>query len=147
MYVFVYGTLKQGFPNHHHMPQACQFVDEAVTVRPFPLVVAEQCHGLPFLLNLPGQGLNIEGEVFQCNSDQANDVLNFLDEFEGVSTDFYRRISIDVRLIGKQETIACWTYVCGESARASATQLALDCQPQVAYNFVDTAKFVAREDR
>lgn len=57
--IFVYGTLKQGFPNFHfmHNPKngVAKFVCNAVTVKKYPLVVAGTAK-IPFILNQEGIG-------------------------------------------------------------------------------------------
>ena len=58
-YVFIYGTLKQGQPNHRFLTQpdlgtGCYF-KSAETICCYPLVVATQWN-LPCLLNVTGKG-------------------------------------------------------------------------------------------
>ena len=58
--VFVYGTLKQGFPNHKLLSklsksQIVKFISNAETVEKYPLVTATQA-GIPFLLDYAGRG-------------------------------------------------------------------------------------------
>ena len=57
--VFVYGTLKHGFPNHMLLedPQqgVTKFLTTGYTKEKYPLVVATDAH-IPFLLPLPGKG-------------------------------------------------------------------------------------------
>ena len=58
--VFVYGTLKRGFGNHSVMKRAGgEFVSCGRTVERYPLVVS----GLPYLLDIRGQGYQVEGEI------------------------------------------------------------------------------------
>ena len=58
-HVFVYGTLKNGEPNHHWLTDAAngeaEFVTHAQTIVEFPLVIASK-YNIPFLLNAPGVG-------------------------------------------------------------------------------------------
>eukprot|EP00667_Euglena_gracilis_P019626 EG_transcript_21060 len=95
MLVFVYGTLKRGFPNHGLMrrpPAAGQFCGTARTAARFPLVVATP-YRIPFLLDLPGQGHQVVGEVWDVMEDMAWQ----LDAFEGVEAGFYQRKLIDLQ--------------------------------------------------
>lgn len=68
--VFVYGTLKKGEPNHHFF--ACEqnrfakFVCNGTTVTKYPLIIATK-YNIPMLLNVPGTGHNISGEIYLVN--------------------------------------------------------------------------------
>ena len=94
--VFVYGTLKTDFPNHYlmkdHDGKLSKLVKPGKTLNKFPLVVASFCR-IPFLLNSPGVGYNVEGEVYSVN----RKMLQFLDEFEG-HPQLYTRSSIEIQL-------------------------------------------------
>lgn len=49
--IFVYGTLKKGQPNYEIMVErSARFVDKAVTVDKWPLVIATDAN-IPFLLH------------------------------------------------------------------------------------------------
>lgn len=68
--VFVYGTLKRSQPNHHwfwkpHSGTA-QFISKGRTVTKFPLLVGTKFN-VPFLLNRPGTGNCIIGEVYRID--------------------------------------------------------------------------------
>lgn len=91
--LFVYGTLKKGFPNQHVMPITTTYLGTATTVSKWPLVV-DPIMSIPFLLDFPhsNQAKFVTGELYKADS-QA---LEFLDSFEGVSSRFYKRISITV---------------------------------------------------
>ncbi|XP_067298958.1 gamma-glutamylaminecyclotransferase C-like [Pseudorasbora parva] len=90
--VFVYGTLKRGQPNHFRMWDAAngraEFVAQARTVERYPLVIATKCN-VPFLLNVPGMGQRVYGEIYSV--DQK--MLEFLDEFE-MTPKIYQRTTI-----------------------------------------------------
>lgn len=94
--VFVYGTLKQGQPNHHRLLDAAngeaEFVSWAVTVQRFPLVIATE-HNIPFLLNVPGDGARIHGEIYRVDAA----MLDFLDRFEGVPA-MYQRHPVELEV-------------------------------------------------
>lgn len=89
--VFVYGTLKTDQPNYfrmmdHNNGQA-EFVAHARTVDRYPLVIATK-HNIPFLLNVPGTGQRVHGEIYSV--DQK--MLEFLDEFEKCPRLYQRRL-------------------------------------------------------
>jgi len=69
---FVYGTLKVGQPNHHWITKVENGTAEQVagsfeTVDRFPLVIATKWN-IPFLLNKPGTGHNIAGELYEIDN-------------------------------------------------------------------------------
>ncbi|XP_042573483.1 gamma-glutamylaminecyclotransferase C-like [Cyprinus carpio] len=80
-HVFVYGTLKKGQPNHSIINNRtigqAEFLAHARTVERYPLVIATK-NNYPFLLNVPGTGQRVHGEIYSV--DQK--MLDFLDEFE-----------------------------------------------------------------
>lgn len=94
--IFVYGTLKRGQPNHYRMLDSgngeAHFLTSARTVRKFPLVISGQ-HNVPFLLDAPGQGHRIQGEIYSV--DQR--MLAFLDDFEMVPT-WYQRVPVELQV-------------------------------------------------
>ena len=58
-YVFTYGTLKQGEPNHHWLSNLengnGKFYGLANTVQKFPLVIASR-YNIPYVLAATGKG-------------------------------------------------------------------------------------------
>jgi gamma-glutamylaminecyclotransferase len=88
MYIFVYGTLKQGFHNHHLVEDA-EFICEATTKEKYPMVNTEKY--FPYLLNEKGVGHHIKGEVYRINTA----TLAMLDILEGYP-DLYTRETIIV---------------------------------------------------
>ncbi|XP_068165070.1 gamma-glutamylaminecyclotransferase C-like [Antennarius striatus] len=96
-HIFVYGTLMKGQPNHYRMFDKAngeaEFLASACTTQKYPLVIATQFN-VPFLLNDPGQGHHIQGEIYRV--DQR--MLKFLDEFE----DMYQRTLVQLEVKGTQ---------------------------------------------
>ncbi|GMT17954.1 hypothetical protein PFISCL1PPCAC_9251, partial [Pristionchus fissidentatus] len=67
--VFVYGTLKQGEPNHSVMTSTegwSRFRGAARSVTSFPLVVGTQFN-IPFVLDKRGEGNEIHGELYEVD--------------------------------------------------------------------------------
>ncbi|XP_043091660.1 gamma-glutamylaminecyclotransferase C-like [Puntigrus tetrazona] len=96
-HVFVYGTLKKGQPNHVEMLDPAngraEFLARARTVEPYPLVIATD-ENVPFLLDAPGTGRRVCGEIYRV--DQK--MLEFLDEFEDCPKTYQRtEIRLEVR--------------------------------------------------
>lgn len=79
--VFVYGTLKKGQPNYYRMLDTTngtvKFLARARTVDPYPLVIATN-NNIPFMLNVPGKGQRVRGEIYEVD----DKMLKFLDWFE-----------------------------------------------------------------
>jgi len=95
--VFTYGTLKRGFSNHQLLQELAStgdasFVGAAVTASPLPLVCGP--YRVPFLLNLPGEGDRVAGELYAVTPRG----LARLDDLEGVSRAHYERLPIAVHL-------------------------------------------------
>ncbi|XP_007198636.3 gamma-glutamylaminecyclotransferase [Balaenoptera acutorostrata] len=107
-HVFVYGTLKTGQPNHRVLLEGAHgraaFRGWGRTVEPYPLVIAGQ-RNIPRLLNLPGQGRRVAGEVYAVDEQ----MLRFLDEFEGCP-DMYQRTRVTVAVEGAGGTLQCFVY-------------------------------------
>jgi gamma-glutamylaminecyclotransferase len=87
----VFGTLKQGFPNHHvnkgeRMPGTFKTADKFLLYLVGP-------RNTPWLVDDPGRGMRIVGEVYRVSEEMLAqmDVLERINEPDG-----YRRISIPV---------------------------------------------------
>lgn len=97
---FVYGTLRRGFGNHRIMQRAGgEFMGNAATIIPFPLVV----DGLPYLLDCPGEGFQVEGELYRIPKDGWAD----LDRLEGHPHFYCRRVE---SFLLNGEAVQAWAY-------------------------------------
>lgn len=93
--IFTYGTLKKGFSNHRLMEELmaagdASYVGAYRTTERYPLVCGP--YRVPFLLNLPGEGDRVWGEVYLV-SDKG---LGRLDELEGTTRGHYQRLPIEI---------------------------------------------------
>lgn len=88
--LFVYGTLKKGMHWHTKFLSASRYLGAATTTIARPLVVGA-C-GVPYLLDRPGTGQRVRGEVYEIDSD----TLEGLDDYEGLSKGYYARIEVSV---------------------------------------------------
>ena len=77
--IFVYGTLKTGFPNHKEMLNSERLLGLYKTVEKYPLVLTRPWCS-PVMFPEPGIGHHVAGEVFVVN----NEKLQELDKFEYV---------------------------------------------------------------
>lgn len=89
--IFVYGTLKRDFPNHHLLQNAI-FIGKAITKEKYPMIIFKERH-VPILLNITGIGNQIIGEVYQVD----DKILQELDELE-IKRAHYSRKCIQVCL-------------------------------------------------
>ncbi|KAM4537601.1 gamma-glutamylaminecyclotransferase C-like [Fundulus diaphanus] len=94
--VFVYGSLKRAQPNYPLMTDSnngkAELLATATTVQKYPLVIATQ-YNIPFLLNLPGQGHRVHGELYRVDEK----MLKYLDWFENVPT-MYQRTVVELEI-------------------------------------------------
>lgn len=89
MLIFVYGTLKQGFPNAE-VNRGEPVVGTFRTALKLPLVLVGERH-TPWMLWQPGQGFAVHGELVRVDAA----VLAAMDELEGVhDADGYQRRSL-----------------------------------------------------
>lgn len=81
--VFVYGTLKREQPNHFWLWKtesgSAKFFGTGKTNEKLPLVVGTR-YNVPFLLNKPGIGNNIVGEVYEIDTNMLNN-LDVLEDY------------------------------------------------------------------
>ncbi|XP_069061168.1 gamma-glutamylaminecyclotransferase isoform X2 [Pleurodeles waltl] len=114
-YIFVYGTLKTGQPNHHIMTDGvhgkARFHGRGRTVEKYPLVIAG-AYNIPYLINTAGTGHHVAGEIYAVD----DLLLQYLDEFEGCP-DMYQRILERIRIVE-------WD---GEPEKSTADNKILDC--------------------
>lgn len=124
--LFVYGTLKQGFFNHH-VNRGERVPGEFITRQRFPLVLISPRY-LPWLVNAPGEGEHVVGELYRVD----DDMLRAMDELERVGeAGWYERVGISVRALDNDEPepLACHVYL-GSRWRAEAEGIRLGPLPE-----------------
>ncbi|MFT5933056.1 MAG: gamma-glutamylaminecyclotransferase [Hydrogenophaga sp.] len=92
--IFVYGTLKEGFPNFSLNPGR-RIPGSFRTRQPFPFYVVQLPveERAPWLVNSPGQGVQVSGQVFEV--DDA--MLQSMDTFEEVGAlSGYVRLALEL---------------------------------------------------
>ena len=90
--VFIYGTLKKGFPNYDRYMHEKYYICKCKTIDPYPLVVANKYYS-PVLINEKGNGVIVSGELYEIDKR----TIERLDRLEGVDTDWgYTKHTIDI---------------------------------------------------
>uniref|UniRef100_A0A0V0GA40 Gamma-glutamylcyclotransferase family protein n=1 Tax=Triatoma dimidiata TaxID=72491 RepID=A0A0V0GA40_TRIDM len=103
--IFVYGTLKKGEPNHHWFTPEngfSRFLGNGTTVKKYPLVIATK-YNVPFLIDSPGQGYQVLGEVYEVDEE----MLHNIDILEDHPRFYVRRLE-DIKI--NDDINQCWTY-------------------------------------
>ena len=99
--LFVYGTLKEGGQYHHLLQrEEARLVGKAVLVEAYPLILAQY----PCLLDVPGRGHRVSGEVYRLPTRRGWSVV---DRLEAHPVE-YRRRREPVALA--ERTVEAWTY-------------------------------------
>ena len=121
--VFVYGTLKRGYPNFARYmtgPQV-RFLAEARTCEAYPLVVGGRWRA-PFLVAEPGRGVSVRGELFDVDAG----TLARLDVLEEIGQpDGYICQTIAVERLDTGETVTALAYLMPR-ARIATVHATLD---------------------
>ncbi|MRS97504.1 gamma-glutamylcyclotransferase [Ralstonia pickettii] len=105
--VFVFGTLKEGFPNFA-TNRGQRIPGEYRTVQRYPLYLVGDRHS-PWMIDTPGQGEHITGQLFIVDGQALAD----MDRLERISAaDGYRRREIDVTPAqGENADDSTWAFV------------------------------------
>ena len=91
-YVFVYGTLKKGFPNHDHYMKSARKLGKYQTSEKYPLVLCGERY-VPCMICSPGDGHHVEGELYEVD----DECLKRIDALERIqASGGYRRTVIGV---------------------------------------------------
>jgi gamma-glutamylaminecyclotransferase len=137
--VFVYGTLKQGFRNHA-INRGVRRPGGFTTVEALPLYIVGE-RFLPWLLNRPGQGFRVHGELYDCDAA----TLDEMDRLEGVGTPgWYGRqlwIRPGAHLDGGSQALYAWVYFGSEAGFARS---ACHFGPIPEYTQAHAREFVVR---
>lgn len=93
-FVFSYGTLKRGFPNHSIMEEVkASYIADVRTRFKYPLVQAGEWNS-PFMLDARDypDSYEINGELYEMDEKG----IEALDKFEGVDKCVYKRSKIEI---------------------------------------------------
>ena len=104
--VFVFGTLKEGFPNSG-TNKGSRVAGEFFTINRYPLYLVGERYS-PWLVLSEGEGFQVRGQVFTV--DEAT--LGDMDRLERIhKTDGYRRVQVQVLSESSNEEIQVFVYV------------------------------------
>jgi len=104
--VFVFGTLKEGFPNFKNN-KGIRYRQNFDTKESYPLYLVGVRFS-PWLILNPGKGQPVRGQVFEV----TNDALELMDVLERINEpDGYRKITIWVTCLVSGEELSVFAYV------------------------------------
>lgn len=104
--VFVYGTLKRGFPYESALAGQ-RFLGRCRTCEAYPLVIGGRWYS-PILIAEPGRGHRVFGELYEV----SDETLATLDRMEGTHLPIgYERIELAVETAVEGARLDAWTYV------------------------------------
>ena len=105
--IFVYGTLKRGYPNFDTGMGGTAFVGAYRTVELYPLVIGGPWLS-PNLIDEPGVGHQVTGEIFTA----TDEAVEFLDHFEMTHIAIgYRRVERSFEALDGDTVTTAWVYV------------------------------------
>lgn len=112
--LFVYGSLKSGYPLHY-LVERHEFVGVYKTEPRFKLL---DLGAFPAVIPARNGGVEITGEVYKVD----DDTLNYIDVVEGVRRGLYRRVRLKVHdQLGA--TIKAWAYISLNTGPFSRTEV------------------------
>jgi len=94
--IFIYGTLKRGFPNYSEQRLGVFYDGDCITVEHYALVIADQYY-VPVLLRDEDKTIKgpVSGELYQVDQQ----TLKWLDKLEGVGKPKgYQRVEIKIAM-------------------------------------------------
>ena len=96
MLVFIYGSIKEEYHNHHIIEGLKKTKIIVKTTSKYPLYNSESyCEYFPYLEDCKGVGHIIKGELYEIDPYKTLKALKVLDNFEGVP-ELYKRGEIEV---------------------------------------------------
>jgi gamma-glutamylaminecyclotransferase len=136
-FVFVYGTLKEGFPNYH-VNSGVRVPGTFITCQRFPLFLVGERH-TPCLINRVGRGEQVAGQVYRV--DQTT--LDRMDELEQVTEPGgYQRMKITVTRSSEHRWFEVNAYLKDEK---QLTGLQVQLGPLAEYTLEHAARYQRRQ--
>src|SRR5687767_8372029 len=104
--VFVFGTLKRGFPLHSLGLGGAEYLGNCRTVEAYPVVIAGPWFA-PMMFDLRKSGVRVEGELYAIDDRQ----LARLDELESVGTPGNFRRQVEVETISPRRVAHAFAFM------------------------------------
>lgn len=104
--LFVFGTLKRGFPLHDPGLRGAQFVGLYRTQERFPLAIAGPWFA-PMMFDEPGNGHKVRGELYRVHPCQ----LVALDQMESIGKPGNLRLKIAVEPVAQGNPVQAFVYM------------------------------------
>ncbi|MCG7508245.1 gamma-glutamylcyclotransferase family protein [Mesorhizobium retamae] len=104
--VFVFGTLKKGFPLHEAGLAGARFLRSCSTVAPYPMLVAGP-YFAPMMFNEPGVGLRVRGESYEVGAG----TLAELDRMESLGKPGNWRLPLQVSPVDGGPPVSAFAYM------------------------------------
>jgi len=104
--LFVFGTLKRGFPLHDQGLRGAQFIGLYRTQESFPLVIAGPWFA-PMMFDEPGNGHKVRGELYRVHALQ----LAALDQIESIGKPGNLRLKITVEPVARGNPVQAFVYM------------------------------------
>ena len=135
--IFVFGTLKEGFPNDK-INKGIRIKGDYLTKNRYPLYVVGE-RFVPWLIIDEGNGHNVRGQVFTVNDETLAD----MDKLERITElDGYRRIELTVISEESDEELVVFAY--GKSMeQLSSVDIQLELEGE--YKLEHSVLYLSRE--
>lgn len=104
--VFVFGTLKRGFPLHARGLSGARYLGRYRTVAPYPMVIAGPWFA-PMMFDMPSVGKQVIGELYDVDAHR----LGVLDRLESIGKPGNLRNSIAVAPVDAGEPVDAVAYM------------------------------------
>jgi gamma-glutamylaminecyclotransferase len=104
--VFVFGTLKKGFPLHEEGLQGATYLGPYRTVEKYPMMVAGPWYA-PMMMHESGVGWHVKGELYEVD----DETLERLDALESIHKPDNYRVIVEVEPFEAGDITSAYVYV------------------------------------
>ncbi|MEI1247034.1 gamma-glutamylcyclotransferase family protein [Rhizobium aouanii] len=104
--LFVFGTLKKGFPLHEQGLSRARFLGIFQTRECYPMLIAGPWFA-PMMFNEPGIGYRVVGELYEA----GENTIASLDRLESIGTPGNLRVAVDVEPVAGGSICSALAYM------------------------------------